>query len=78
MPTAHLSPLQVTRDGSILVLRTMGEAVDFIRTLPVAGHAEMLIDVMEAADEPELERRAWQAFETFASAMRIPVHSAAR
>ncbi|MEP9349992.1 hypothetical protein [Xanthobacter sp. KR7-225] len=76
MSTAHLSPLQVTRDGSTLVLRTMGEAVDFIRTLPVAGHAGMLIDVMEAADEPELERRAWRAFETFASAMRIPVHSA--
>lgn len=59
------------------VLRTMGEAVDFLRALPVAEHAEPLIDMMEAANAPEMERRAWQAFETFASAIRVPIKLAA-
>lgn len=73
MQIHDLSPLQVTRDGSVIVLRSMGEAADFLRSLPVARHAGMLIDVMEAAEAPELKRRAWQAFATFATAMRIPV-----
>lgn len=55
------------------VLASLDEAADFLRTLPIAEHAEPLIDVMEAADEPEMERRARQAFETFACAMRLPV-----
>lgn len=55
------------------VLASLDEAADFLRTLPIAEHAEPLIDVMEAANEPEMERRAWQAFETFACAMRLPV-----
>lgn len=55
------------------VLASLDEAVDFLRTLPIAEHAEPLIDVMEAADEPEMERRARQAFETFACAMGLRV-----
>lgn len=62
--------------GPSVVVRSRSEAVDFIRTLPAAEHAGLLIDVMEAADSPELEQRAWQAFETFTAAMRIPVRSA--
>lgn len=77
MHTNDLLPLQVTRDGSVIVLRSMGEAADFLRSLPMARDAGMLIEVMEAADAPELKRRAWTAFETFASAMRIPIRPAA-
>lgn len=56
-----------------VVLASLDEAVGFLRTLSIAEHTEPLIDVMEAADEPEMERRAWQAFETFAFAMQLPV-----
>jgi hypothetical protein len=77
MQIHDLSPLQVTRDGTVIVLRSMAEAADFLRSLPMARHAGMLIEVMEAADAPELKRRAWQAFATFATAMRIPVRTAA-
>lgn len=77
MPCTDIRPMQVRPVQPPVALASLGEAADFLRSLPIAEHAEPLIDVMEAADEPEMERRAWQAFETFASAMRIPVKPAA-
>ncbi|MFG1299471.1 hypothetical protein V5F49_06710 [Xanthobacter sp. V3C-3] len=73
MQCANTRPMQVRTIQPAVVLASLDEAVDFLRTLPIAEHTEPLIDVMEAADEPEMERRAWQAFETFTRAMRIPV-----
>lgn len=77
MPCTDTLPMQVRATQPAVVLASLDEAADFLRTLPIAEHAEPLIDVMEAADEPEMERRAWQAFETFACAMRLPVRLAA-
>lgn len=68
-------PLHIPASPNVVV-SSIEEAVDFLRALPVAEHMEPLIDMMEAADEPEMERRAWQAFETFASAMRIQMSPA--
>lgn len=76
MQNLDIRPLQVRTTGSTVVLRSIDEAVDFLRAQPFAEHAEPLIDVMEAADAPELERRAWRAFETFATSMRIRVRLA--
>ncbi|MFG1270950.1 hypothetical protein [Xanthobacter flavus] len=73
MPCTDIRPQPARPVQPATVLASLDEAVDFLRTLPIAEHAEPLIDVMEAADEPEMERRAWQAFETFACAMRLPV-----
>ncbi|MFG1182129.1 hypothetical protein [Xanthobacter versatilis] len=73
MPCTDIRPMQVDAFRPTIVLNSMDEAVGFLRTLSIAEHTEPLIDVMEAADEPEMERRAWQAFETFACAMQIPV-----
>lgn len=64
---------QHARPSQPAVLASLEEAAEFLRGLSIAEHAEPLIDVMEAAAEPEMERRAWQAFETFACAMRLPV-----
>ncbi|MFG1317530.1 hypothetical protein [Xanthobacter autotrophicus] len=76
MPSPNTRPMHVRPVSTPVVLRSMGEAVDFLRALPIAEHAGMLIEVIEAADAPELERRARLAFETFAAAMRIPVRLA--
>lgn len=76
MPSLDTRPTHVRLASNPVILRSMGEAVDFLRALPIAEHAGTLIDVMEAADAPELERRAWLAFETFAAAMRISVRLA--
>lgn len=73
MQCTDTRPMQVRPSRPATVLASLDEAVDFLRTLPIAEHTEPLIDVMEAAAEPEMERRAWQAFETFACAMRLPV-----
>lgn len=73
MPCTDTRPMQVRATQPAVVLASLDEAADFLRTLPIAEHAEPLIDVMEAAEEPEMERRARQAFETFACAMRLPV-----
>lgn len=72
MPCTDIRPPQALAIRPT-VLASLDEAADFLRALPIAEHAEPLIDVMEAADEPEMERRAWQAFETFACAMRLRV-----
>lgn len=77
MQCTDTRPMQVRPVQQPVALASLGEAADFLRSLPIAKHAEPLIDVMEAADEPEMERRAWQAFETFACAMRLPVRLAA-
>ncbi|QRG07912.1 hypothetical protein EZH22_05970 [Xanthobacter dioxanivorans] len=76
MQNPHIRPLQVHTAGSAIVLHSIPDAVDFLRAQTFAEHAEPLIDVMEAADEPEMERRAWQAFETFTASMRMPVRLA--
>ncbi len=64
-------PLKICVDGSCIVLRSLDDAIGFVRSHPVGEHAEMLLDQMEAARLPELQRRAWVAFETFADAMRL-------
>ncbi|MFG1202349.1 hypothetical protein V5F29_08145 [Xanthobacter aminoxidans] len=73
MQCTDTRPTQARAIRPTVVLNSIDEAVGFLRTLSIAEHTEPLIDVMEAADEPEMERRAWQAFETFACAMRLPV-----
>ena len=73
MQCTDTRPPQARAIRPAVVLASLDEAADFLRTLPIAEHAEPLIDVMEAAAEPEMERRAWQAFETFACAMRLRV-----
>lgn len=70
-------PLKLRIDGSQVVLRSLNDAIGFVRSHPVADHAEMLIAQMEAAHRPDLERRAWVAFSTFADAMRLAPEPAA-
>ncbi|MFG1223843.1 hypothetical protein [Xanthobacter wiegelii] len=77
MQSTDIRPQHARPSQSSTVLASLEEAADFLRGLSIAEHAGPLIDVMEAADEPEMERRAWQAFETFACAMRLPVRLAA-
>jgi len=72
MPCTAIRPLHIPASPTVVV-SSIEEAVSFLRAQPYAEHAEPLIDVMEAAEEPEMERRAWQAFETFACAMQLPV-----
>ncbi|TCT07661.1 hypothetical protein [Aquabacter spiritensis] len=64
-------PLKVAVSGSSIVLRSLEDAAAFMRGHPVGEHAEMLLDQMESASGPDLQRRAWRAFETFADAMRL-------
>lgn len=64
-------PLKVCVDGSCIVVRSLDDAIGFVRAHPVREHAGMLLDQMEAARLPELQRRAWVAFETFADAMKL-------
>lgn len=72
-------PMKICIDGSCIVLRSLDDAIGFVRSHPVREHAEMLIDQMEAAHRPDLQRRAWVAFETFADAMKlVPATSAQR
>jgi hypothetical protein len=73
MQCTDTRPQQACAVEPAVVLTSLDEAADFLRTLPIAEHTEPLIVVMEAADAPEMERRAWQAFETFACAMRLSV-----
>ncbi|MBP2149979.1 hypothetical protein [Xanthobacter flavus] len=73
MQCTDIRPQHARPSQSSTVLASLDEAADFLRTLPIAEHTEPLIDVMEAADEPEMEPRAWQAFETFACAMGLRV-----
>lgn len=64
-------PLKICIDGSSIVLRSLDDAIGFVRAHPVGEHAGMLVDQMEAARLPDLQRRAWVAFETFADAMNL-------
>lgn len=64
-------PLKICVDGSCIVLRSLDDAIGFVRAHPMGEHAEMLLDQMEAARLPDLQRRAWVAFETFADAMKL-------
>lgn len=73
MQSLETRPMQARAIQPTVVLNSIDEAVGFLRTLSIAEHAEPLIDVLEAAGEPEMERRARQAFETFTFAMRLPV-----
>jgi len=68
-------PLKVCMDGSSVVLRSLDDAIGFVRAHPVREHAEMLLDQMESAHQPNLQRRAWVAFETFADAMKLTAPS---
>ncbi len=70
MPAAP-RPLKIRMDGSSIVLRSLDDAIGFVRSHPVREHAEMLLDQMESAHMPNLRRRAWVAFETFADAMKL-------
>lgn len=72
-PHTHqpLPPLKVNVSGSSIVLRSLDDAAAFMRSHPVGEHAEMLLDQMETASGPDLTRRAWRAFETFAEAMKL-------
>lgn len=77
--TAETSaPLKLWIDGSCVVLRSLDDAIGFVRSHPISEHAGALIDQMEAADRPELERRAWTAFSTLTEAMRIADAPSAR
>lgn len=67
----NLPPLKVNVCGSNIVLRSLEDAAAFMRGHPVGEHAEMLLDQMESASQPDLQRRAWRAFETFAEAMKL-------
>ncbi|MEW6258158.1 MAG: hypothetical protein AB1592_19570 [Pseudomonadota bacterium] len=67
----NLQPLKVKVCGSSIVLRSLEDAAAFMRGHPVGEHAEMLLDQMESASQPDLKRRAWRAFETFAEAMKL-------
>ena len=71
MVDAAHNPLKICIEGSCVILRSLDDAIGFVRSHPVGEHAEMLVDQMEAARLPELQRRAWVAFETFADAMRL-------
>lgn len=66
-----MPPLKVNVSGSSIVLRSLDDAAAFMRSHPVGLHAEMLLDQMACASEPDLRRRAWRAFETFAEAMKL-------
>lgn len=66
-----LPPLKIAVAGSSIVLRSLEDAATFMRGHPVGEHAEMLLDQMESASRPDLKRRAWRAFETFAEAMKL-------
>lgn len=68
---AARQPLKICVDGSCIVLRSLDDAIGFVRSHPIREHAGMLLDQMEAARLPELQRRAWVAFETFADAMHL-------
>lgn len=68
---APLTPLKVNVSGSHIVLRSLEDAAAFMRSHPVGEHAELLLDQMECASRPDLKRRAWRAFETFAEAMKL-------
>lgn len=72
-PHTHqlMPPLKVNVAGSSIVLRSLDDAAAFMRGHPVGEHAEMLLDQMESACGPDLKRRAWRAFETFAEAMKL-------
>lgn len=65
--------LKVCINNSAIVLQSLDDAVRFIRSQPFGDLADMLIEQMEAARRPDLERHAWRAFETFARAMRLCV-----
>ncbi len=73
-----LPPLKIAVSGSSIVLRSLEDAAAFMRGHPVGEHAEMLLDQMESAYRPDLQRRAWRAFETFAEAMKLTRVSQAR
>lgn len=69
MQTASSAPMTLLVDGSRVVFRSLDDAVGFMKGHPSYEHAEMLMDQMEAASRPDLERRAWVAFATFTEAM---------
>ncbi len=75
---APLPPLKVNVSGSSIVLRSLEDAAAFMRSHPVGEHAEMLLDQMESASKPDLKRRAWLAFETFAEAMKLTPDAGSR
>jgi len=77
MPTAP-RPLKIRMDGSSIVLRSLDDAIGFVRCHPVREHAEMLLDQMESARMPHLQHRAWVAFETFADAMKLTSQTSSR
>lgn len=77
-PLDALPPLRVAVSGSSIVLRSLEDAATFMRGHPVGEHAEMLLDQMESAYRPDLKRRAWRAFETFAEAMKLTPGSQTR
>lgn len=78
MPTAP-RPLKIRMDGSSIVLRSLDDAIGFVRSHPVREHAEMLLDQMEeSARMPQLQHRAWVAFETFADAMKLTSQTPSR
>lgn len=72
MIAANTTPLKLKINGSCVVLRSLHDAIGVVRAHPAGEHAGALIDQMEAADRPDMERRAWIAFATFAEAMQIP------
>ncbi|WP_454916373.1 hypothetical protein [Xanthobacter sediminis] len=75
---ANSAPLKLWINGSCVILRSLDDAVDIVRAHPAGEHAGPLIDQMEAADRPDLERRAWTAFTTFTVAMQPRCGNGAR
>ena len=78
MQPVSSAPMTLLVDGSRVVFRSLDDAVGFMKGHPSYEHAEMLMDQMEAASHPELERRAWMAFATFTEAMGISSGAPAR
>ena len=58
MPTAHLSPLQVTRDGSILVLRTVAKRINALQ--PINDLTPVLCAEVSELSGFCLQRRRWR------------------
>lgn len=51
--------------GAFVILHSLDDAARYLRSHLECEYSEILIDQIEAAKSPELEKRAWRAFVTF-------------
>lgn len=81
-PLSPTLPLQIWLDGQRHVVRSLADAIALLNrgsTHPLGRYSELLVHQLETASGPDLQARAWRAFQTWLEALQATaVHDSRR